>query len=259
MAATCMTAWMKVSARDIDHLTLTVADPNSVATRLQQVGFTLTPEGTDPRCICFPPAADDIPNYIEVTEGSHSGMTLAVNVEKLKGEERTFSWESEDGLVVSAEVIVGDGDGPLPWLPVKQVQPEAFMEPEWIIHPNGALGMIAIHAVSDDPKDTARKLAALWKGESEDIFDGCAVVKTGAMELLIWSPAAYQAEYKAIEVMAPKQLPSVVGIAIAVERPRPLQALLRANNVTFALTEGDRILVPPDQTGGLVIEFMPQT
>jgi hypothetical protein len=253
-----MTATMKIAARDIDHLTVTVADPGAVATRLAQVGFNLTPEESEPRCICFPPADDEIPNYIEISEGSPEGVTLAVNVAELEGEERTSSWETEDGLVLSAELIVGEGGGPLPWLPVKQIQPETFMEPEWIVHPNGALGMIAIHAVADDPKDTAKKLAAAWSAQFEEIFDGCSVVKTGAVELLIWSPLAYQIEYKSIEVMAPERRPAVVGIAIAVERPRPLQALLRANNIAFALTEGDRIVVPPEQSGGLMVEFLPQ-
>lgn len=254
-----MTALMKNSARDIDHLTVTVADPAAVAGRLQQVGFNLTPEEVEPRCVCFQPAEDDIPNYLELVEGSPQGVTLAVNVDELEGEERSFSWETEDGLSIDAALIVGEGGGPLPWLPVKQVEPEAFMEPEWIVHPNGALAMMAVHAVSDDPKDTAKKLAAAWNAESEEIFDGCVVVKTGAVELLIWSPLAYQLEYKSIEAMAPKQKPSIVGIAVAVERARPLQALLRANNVSFALTEGDRVVVPPEQTGGLMIEFLPQT
>jgi len=69
------------------------------------------------------------------------------------------------------------------------------------------------------------------------------MVKAGSVELLIWSPAAYQNEYKALEVMAPKELPAVVGATIAIERARPLQALLSANNVAFALGEGDRVLV----------------
>ncbi len=93
----------------------------------------------------------------------------------------------------------------------------------------------------------------------EEIFDGCAMVKTGAVELLIWSPAAWQAEYKSVEAMAPEHKPAIVGLAIAVERARPLQALLRANNVPFALTEGDRVIVPAEHAGGLAIEFMPQT
>jgi hypothetical protein len=249
---------MIVSARDIDHLTLNVADPGAVAARMQQVGFALTPEDSDLRCICFPPAEDDIPNYIEIAEASPEGMTLAINVVELEGEERSFAWETEDGDLIEGGLIVGDGDGPLPWLPVRQLEPDAFMEPEWIIHPNGALGMIAVHAVSDNPAETATRLAAAWKAESEEIFDGCMVVKTGAVELMVWSPPAYQLEYKSIEAMAPEQKPAIVGIAVAVERPRPLQALLRANNVAFALTEGDRVVVPPDQTGGLMIEFMPQ-
>ena len=55
---------MKISARDIDHLSLTLTEPEAAATRLLQLGFNLTPEGVEPRCICFQPDQDDVPNYI---------------------------------------------------------------------------------------------------------------------------------------------------------------------------------------------------
>ena len=133
------------------------------------------------------------------------------------------------------------------------------MEPEWIVHPNGTLGLLAVHAVSDDPPALAKALGEAWSAVTEDIFDGCTMVQTGAVELLIWSPAAFQVQYKAVEAIAPEQTPAIVGVALAVERSRPLQALLRANNIPFALTDGDRVLVPAEQTDGLMIEFMPQT
>src|SRR5512144_1160747 len=181
---------MSIEARDIDHLTLNVGSPDEMATRLLQLGFTLTPEGVEPRCICFQPAEDDIPNYIELIEGEPR-IALALNVAELEGEERSHAWESEDGYAVEATVIVGEpGDGPLPSFAVKHRNPEAFMEPEWIVHPNGALALLAIHAVADDPKATATVLAKSWSGVMEEIFDGCAMVKTGAVELLIWSPSA---------------------------------------------------------------------
>ena len=128
-----------------------------------------------------------------------------------------------------------------------------------LVHRNGALGLTAIHAVADDPKATADALAKEWKAVMEEIFDGCAVVKTGAVELLIWSPAAWQSEYKSVEAMAPAERPAIVGLTVAIERARPLQALLRANNVPFALNEGDRVIVPAEHAGGLAIEFLPQT
>ena len=121
---------MIISARDIDHLSLTVPAPDELAGKLGQLGFTLTPEGVEPRCICFQPAEDDIPNYIELIEGEER-MALALNVSELEGEERTHVWESEDGYEVDAATIVGPaGDGPLPWFPVRQEIPDAFMEPE---------------------------------------------------------------------------------------------------------------------------------
>src|SRR5262245_17107130 len=249
---------MSISARDIDHLSITLPAPDELVGRLQQLGFTLTPEGVEPRCICFQPAEDDIPNYIELIEGEPR-IALALNVAELAGEERTHVWESEDGYEVDAAVIVGPaGDGPLPWFPVRQEIPDAFMEPEWVVHPNGALGLVAIHAVADDPRATADALAKSWSAVMEEIFNGCAMVKTGAVELLIWSPAAWQSEYKPVEAMAPAERPAVVGLAVAIERARPLQALLRANNVPFALTEGDRVIVPAEHAGGFAIEFMPQ-
>ena len=120
-----------------------------------------------------------------------------MNVAELEGEERTHAWETEDGFEVDAGVVVGESGGPLPWFPVKHETPDAFMEPEWIVHPNGALGMMAIHAVAENPKETAKALKAAWGATVEEIFDGCTMVKTGSVELLIWSPLAFQLEYKA--------------------------------------------------------------
>ena len=133
------------------------------------------------------------------------------------------------------------------------------MEPEWIVHPNGALGLMAVHVVADNPQATARALQKAWTAKSEEIFDGCLVVQTGTVEVLVWSALAYQLEYKALEVMAPPTLPAIVGVTVAVERARPLQALLRANNVPFALAEGDRVLVAAEPVAGLMLEFLPQT
>mgnify|MGYP002628859346 FL=1 len=250
---------MKISARDIDHLSVTHTDPEAAAAKLLQLGFNLTPEGVEPRCICFQPDRDDVPNYIELLSGDATHFAVAMNVEELEGEERTHAWETEDGFEVDAGVVVGESGGPLPWFPVKHETPDAFMEPEWIVHPNGALGLMAIHAVAENPREAAKALKIAWGGQTEEIFEGCMMVKAGSVELLIWSPLAYQLEYKALEIMAPTELPVIVGAAIAIERSRPLQALLRANNVAFALTEGDRVLIAPEQTGGLMIEFMPQT
>jgi hypothetical protein len=250
---------MKISARDIDHLSVTASDPEAAAAKLTQLGFNLTPEGVEPRCICFQPDRDDVPNYIELLQGDPAVISLALNVPELEGEERTHAWETEDGFEVDAGVVVGEtAEEPLPWFAVKHETPDAFMEPEWIVHPNGALGMMAIHAVADNPKEVAKALKAGWSASTEEIFDGCMMVKAGSVELLIWSPLAYQLEYKALEIMAPGDLPVVVGAAVAIERARPLQALLRANNVPFAVAEGDRVLVAPEQTGGLMIEFIPQ-
>ena len=216
---------MIISARDIDHLSVSHSDPDAIAAKLLQLGFNLTPEGVEPRCICFQPDRDDVPNYIELLAGDVTHIALAMNVEELEGEERTHAWETEDGFEVDAGVVVGEPEGPLPWFAVKHETPDAFMEPEWIVHPNGALGLMAIHAVAENPRETAKALKASWGGQIEEIFDGCMMIKAGSVELLIWSPLAYQLEYKALEVMAPTELPVVVGAAIAVERSRPLQAL----------------------------------
>ncbi len=248
---------MKVTARDIDHLSIATPDPEALAIKLQQIGFNLTPEGVEPRCICFQPAEDDIPNYVELIEADVR-VAVAVNVTELEGEERTHAWETEDGFEVDAGVVVGESGGPLPWFAVRHETPDAFMEPEWIVHPNGALAMMAVHAVAENPKAIAKALKEAWSAKVEEVFDGCMLVKTGTVELLIWSAAAYQSEYKAIEAMAPQNLPAIVGVTIAVERARPLQALLRANNVPFALAEGDRVLTSPEQSGGLMFEFLPQ-
>ena len=249
---------MKISARDIDHLVFALSDPALAANRLEQMGFTLTPDGTEPRCVCFAPHRDDIPSYLELAAGDAASVSLAMNVAELEGEERSHTWETEYGDQLEVRTVVGEIQGPLPWSPVRNETPDFFSEPEWIVHPNGALAMVAVHVVADDPRTLARDLRLAWNGESEEIFDGCNLVKTGGVELLLWSPAAYQLEYKSVEAMAPEQRPTVVGLTLAVERARPLQALLRANNVPFGLADDSRTVVAPEQVGGLMIEFIPQ-
>ncbi|MBM3643354.1 MAG: VOC family protein [Alphaproteobacteria bacterium] len=248
---------MKITARDIDHVVLTSTAPETLARRLGELGFTLTPEGTEPRCICFQPAADDVPNFIALREGEDAAA-LALNVAKLDGPVETFSWETEDGPSLDAELVSGDPAAALGWRPVQHPTPDAFTAPEWIVHPNGALAMMAVHAVADDPAALAKTLKAAWGGKSETIFDGCSVVKTGTVELLIWTPAAWQDEYKAIEAMAPATRPAIVGLAIAVERARPVRALLNANNIPNVPVEDGRILVGAEAAGGLAVEFVPQ-
>ena len=53
---------MTIMARDIDHLSLTLSDPAGAAAALQQLGFSLTPDEVEPRCICFQPDQDEVPN-----------------------------------------------------------------------------------------------------------------------------------------------------------------------------------------------------
>ena len=95
---------MKISARDIDHLSVNDTDLETTAAKLQQLGFNLTPEGVEPRCICFQPDSDDIPNYIELLAGDTTRVAVALNVEELEGEERTHAWETEDGFEVDVGV-----------------------------------------------------------------------------------------------------------------------------------------------------------
>jgi hypothetical protein len=101
--------------------------------------------------------------------------------------------------------------------------------------------------VSDDPQATAKALARPWGAITEDLFEGCVWSRPAQSSLMIWAPSAFQAEYKDIEAIAPEQKPAIVGIAVAIERARPLQALLRANNVPFARTEGDACSCPPSR------------
>jgi len=146
------------------------------------------------------------PRQVESVAMSHAvGPSAAEFGPVLKGSPRTTY------LATDAGVVVGESDGPLPWFAVRHETPDAFMEPEWIVHPNGALAMMAVHAVAENPREIAKALKEKWSAKAEEILDGCMLVKTGTVELLIWSAAAYQSEYKAIEAMAPHDLPAIVG------------------------------------------------
>ena len=250
---------MKISARDIDHLSLTLSDPEATASRLLQLGFNLTPEGVEPRCICFQPDQDDVPNYVELLQGDPAVVALALNVAELEGEERTHAWETEDGFEVDAGVVVGESGGPLPWFPVRHETPDAFMEPEWIVHPNGALAMMAIHAVAEDPREVAKALETAWsgqdRGDPRGLHDGegglgrTADLVARRLSERIQGARGHGAHRNCRPWSAPPSPSSARGRC---------RRCCGANNVPFALGEGDRVLVAPEQAGGLMLEFMPQ-
>ena len=58
---------MKISARDIDHLSIATPDPEALAIRLQQIGFNLTPEGVEDAIVmwCHDIQSDDYARRLE--------------------------------------------------------------------------------------------------------------------------------------------------------------------------------------------------
>ena len=249
---------MKISARDIDHLVFSLSDPGLAASRLEQMGFTLTPDGTEPRCVCFAPHRDDIPSYLELAAGDTASVSLAMNVAELQGEERSIP--GKPSMAISSRCARWSEKPRVrcPGLPCATRRRISFPSRNGLSTPTARWQWSRFTSWP-----TIRALwraTCAWPGTAKARKSSTAatLVKTGEVELLLWSPAAYQLEYKSIEAMAPEQRPAVVGLTLAVERARPLQALLRANNVPFGIADNSRTVVAPEQVGGLMIEFIPQ-
>lgn len=126
--------------------------------------------------------------------------------------------------------------------------PEMLRRPEWLDHPNGALGLDGVTVAADDPAALAPAYTALFGESAVRIGQGRLEVGTGAHTLRFLSPERLSRRY-----------PSLGGAPVMTVVSRDLEAtraFFAGNGVPLASAAGARLVIPPDRTNGTVLEFV---
>jgi hypothetical protein len=282
----------------VDHVLVGVRDLERARAGFERLGFTATPRGrhvgwgTANYCLMFP---DDYVELIGVVDPNRftGGLDtfLAESGEGLLG----LALRSEDPEATRAvwqeaglgppEVkdlgrlleIVGEGEVELRFKNVMlepeataglrvfactHLTPEPMRRPEWLAHPNGALGIGSVSVVAAEPERLAPTLAKVFGVARLTDTDDTLAVHTGRGVILVTTPDDFHLihpELEGIDDDLGAAGPRLAVLTLMVEDAERTAAYLDERGVPYRRQHGGTIGVEPEQAHGVRLEFAPVT
>lgn len=280
---------------DIDHLMCGVTDPQKAGETFETLGFTVSPLSVIPafglanRCVLLSPRTTDRANYLELLgivdppkvsptmatilagpEGVKSLVMVTPDARRACEElttqgyqpspplyfERQWALSPQDTPTLSFTVVIPRlGEAPLPWNLCQHHTVHHFHRPDLQQHPNGALRLVGVTSVSNEPATTGRYYERLLAVPARTSGDGSFTVSAGEVEIRIISPATLARQFPEVDHSRQPPPPYVAGFTIAVRDLTRTESQLHAARVTYARAPQGTIYVTPSTAHGLLVEF----
>lgn len=273
----------------IDHVIVGARDLEVARRAFAHLGFVISPRGrhigwaTANYCIMFPQDYVELLGIVDPTLFTNNLDRFLANREGLM----SLAFASDDAGAV-AEDLRGRGiaaDGPKDLkrdleLPGGTVQPAfklthlpadvsaaapsfvcqhlnrpmVWQDP-WLVHENGARGILSVTGVVADPGEAALAYGALFGPAAVSAGHGCVEVDAGGAVLRLTMPSGLGRLYPGLPTLPDHPPPWLCGMRLAVENVAATAAVLDARGVTY-FRDGDRLLrLPPEMACGVVVEF----
>jgi catechol 2,3-dioxygenase-like lactoylglutathione lyase family enzyme len=264
----------------IDHTLIGVRDLEAARDTWRRLGFTVTPRGrhigwgTGNYCVMF---RDDYVELLGIVDPAQFLNRLDVQLEA-RGEgflglafaaassaavHAAFPratqppkdlgrlLELPEGNVTPRFSLVHFDPAATPGLATfscTHMTPEMLRRPEWLDHANGALGLDGVTIPVADPAALAPAYAALFGQSALKGGQGRLEVGTGAHTVRFLSPERLERRY-----------PGLGRASVMTVASRDLEATrayLATMGIPLAEAAGARLVVPPAQANGIVLEFV---
>jgi len=264
----------------IDHTLIGVRDLEAARATWRHLGFTLTPRGrhigwgTGNYCVMF---RDDYVELLGIVDPTQFLNRLDTLLE-MRGEgllglafaaasssdvHATFPdatqppkdlgrlLELPEGDVTPRFSLVHFNPEATPGLATfscSHLTPEMLRRPEWLDHPNGAIGLDSVTVAADEPAALAPAYAALFGDSALQRGRGRLEVTVGPHTLRFLSADRMSRRY-----------PALGGAAIMTIRCRHLEAtraFLTGRGIPLADAAGARLVIGSNRANGAVLEFV---
>jgi catechol 2,3-dioxygenase-like lactoylglutathione lyase family enzyme len=269
-----------------DHTLIGVADLEAARTRWQRLGFTTTPRGrhigwgTANYCIMFERDYVELLGIVDPTQFvNRLDRLLETRGEGLLG----LAFAAADVDAVHAVLGPAASEPPrdlarlleLPTGPVKpafrlvhfkpettpalstfvtgHLTPGLLRRPDWLRHANGALGIEGVTVVVEDPAALAPAYARLFGADAVREGGSRLDVRVGRHCLRFLTASRFARRYPGIPVPTGLPAPAVMTVLVA-DLSATADHLARAGIGTVPVT-GERLVVPPGQATGVLLEF----
>jgi Glyoxalase-like domain len=274
----------------IDHVIVAVRELENARTAWSRLGFTLSPrgrhigQGTANYCVMFPSdylellgivdAADSVERldaFLARREGpmaaafAPAGTAEEARAALLRrqlhpSEPRPLAREIElpQGTVLPRFSLISLPPDETPGLDsflCSHLTPALMRRPQWLAHPNGAIGLRAVHVLVESTAPLLPAYDRLFGIVQVTTTDAVAVVHIGRQRLVFSTPDDFQTMHPGIEIDPGFPTPGIVALELGVERLQRTIDHLTQRHVAFGEMPGGTLAVPAREASGAVLLF----
>jgi Glyoxalase-like domain len=281
---------MRSGIAGIDHVIVAVRDLERARLGWTRLGFTLTPRGrhlgrgTANYCIMFARDYLELIGLVEHDEQSHrleafladregamavafapAGPTeeaaAALAARGLHpGEPRALSRQLElpEGTVVPRFSLLTLPAAETPDLDCflcGQLTPELVRRPQWLTHPNGAIGLRSLTIVVAETAPLLPAYDLLFGIHEVTTTDAVVAVRCGPHRLLFATQDDFETMHPGIALPADFPVPGIAAIELAVTRRDDTADYLAQRQIEFDKFPDGRLAVPASEANGTILFF----
>ena len=274
----------------IDHVIVAVRELENARTAWSRLGFALSPrgrhigQGTANYCVMFPSdylellgivdAADSVERldaFLARREGpmaaafAPAGTAEEARAALLRrqlhpSEPRPLARQIElpQGTVLPRFSLISLPPEETPGLDsflCSHLTPALMRRPEWLAHPNGAIGLRAVHILVESTAPLLPAYDRLFGIVQVTTTDAVAVVHIGRQRLVFSTPDDFQTMHPGIEIDPGFPTPGIVALELGVERLRRTIDHLTQRHVAFDEMPDGTLAVPAREASGAVLLF----
>jgi hypothetical protein len=133
--------------------------------------------------------------------------------------------------------------------------PALMRRPEWLAHPNGAIGLRAVHVLVESTAPLLPAYDRLFGIVQVTTTDAVAVVHIGRQRLVFSTPDDFQTMHPGIDIDPGFSPPGIVALELGVERLQRTIGHLTQRHVAFDEMPGGTLAVPAREASGAVLLF----
>ena len=271
----------------LDHAVIAVRDLAGAAEVFERLGFALTPLGhhaewgTANRCAMFASdyiellsamgagaEADKVRTFtcareglMSVSLGSSNGASSAESL-RTAGLDvpmaRSLSRKLEDGttLMFSELPLPVAATPGVPTRIVQHITAERVRHPQWLDHPNTAVGIASVTAIVDQPPALTPSWDVVFGPHSAVLTDDTVTVHTGKGLIYLTRPEELTQLHPEAELDELPSAPALVALAVRVADTDRAAAVLKANRVDYSRDREGTLRIPPSEACGVFIEMV---
>lgn len=274
----------------IDHVIVAVRDLERARMGWTRLGFTLTPhgrhlgQGTANYCIMFARDYLELLGFVERDQHAahladflsrrQGPMSVAFAPEKTvedaaaalaalglhPSQPRALARQLElpEGTVVPRFMLSSLPPEETPALDAfvcGHLTPQLVRRPEWLHHPNGAIGLRSIHVVAADTGALLPAYDRLFGLHEVTTTDAVASVRIGPYRILFSTPDDFETMHPGVEIAADFPLPGIAALELAVARREDTTDYLTQWQVLFDELPDGRLAVPAAEANGTALFF----